>query len=143
MKHTWLIACVLLFLSTPAKSDITCDVRGVCWALCKPIEVMVTDNRMHIKCQPAYSSGLVYLAFPADNRSLTPTPQGGPTYTEATHKMLFEQYLVLGKTALLNRKQLWVGFSRAATNNPHTEAWGCRVADCSMIRELAITARPF
>lgn len=141
MKQILVFCCLMQFLPALAQSGVTCDYMGVCWSTCKPIEVMVNDQRMHIRCESQYAAGLSYLAFPVENHFRTTINVERLTLSDAAHDRLYVQYLELAKAAMFGKETLLVGFNHAPTNEPYTEFWGCRLSDCSLIRSMTLRPR--
>lgn len=141
MKQILVFCCLMQFLPALAQPQLNCDATGACSSTCRPIEVMVNDQRMHIRCESQYAAGLSYLAFPVDNHFRTTTNPGRLTYSDAVHDRLYVQYLELAKAAMFGRDTLSVTFSIAPTNDPYTEFWGCRISNCALIRSMTLRPR--
>lgn len=141
MKRAWQIALslILLLFIDSAFAEINCDATGVCYVSCDPVEIMVRESRMHLKCQNTGTPNLKYFAYPVEN--VVRSGPGRPLiFSAAAHKFLLEKFLTLGMTAAQERRRLWIGFDHAPINNKGmTEDWGCLINDCALLRSMAIT----
>lgn len=89
------------------------------WALCRPIEAMAYQTRVHIKCEFPVAPGIIYLAAStaADSRFAT-------------------RVVNLGAVAQVTQKTLAVLFDPSDTTGA---AYGCSITDCRAIRAIGLT----
>ena len=105
--------------ANPALQATTAPTAGpgqVTTVRCRPVQVSVSDKRVHVKCQTGVGS-VVYFAAPTDDKGTT------------------ANYLTVMLDALSGRKLLLVD---VVMDDLSGEAYGCKNADCRPISALAI-----
>ena len=112
-KAAMLCACLVA-----ASASFSAEVSTVC----KPIEVMATSNRVHVRCEKPFESIIFFAA------STTSDPR------------FANRIIAIAASAQVSQKTVVIYFDQAnITSGP---SFGCGAANCRPINSIAISEAP-